>query len=175
MGDQDGPTMQSRRHFMKFAGAACSGSLLCPCHSFAQPQENAAPRRIDVHHHVTPPIWMREAREQIAATNRNLPPIADWSVQRSLDEMDRNGVRSAVASVTNPGIWFGDPAAARKLSRGCRISGASCCGSSAALRRVCNAAVAGRRGEPRRDCLQLRYPEGGWHRPDDKLRRQMAG
>ena len=104
---------------MKFAGAACSGALLCPCHSFAQPQENAAPRRIDVHHHVTPPIWMREAREQIAATNRNLPPIADWSVQRSLDEMDRNGVRSAVASVTNPGIWFGDVAAARKLSRRC--------------------------------------------------------
>jgi len=62
---------------------------------------------------------MREARDQIAATNRNLPPIADWSVQRSLDEMDRNGVRSAVVSVTNPGIWFGDAAAARKLSRGC--------------------------------------------------------
>ena len=104
---------------MKLAGAAGSSAFLCPCHSFAQPRENTLPRRIDVHHHVTPPIWMREARDQIAATNRNLPPIADWSVQRSLDEMDRNGVRSAVVSVTNPGIWFGDAAAARKLSRGC--------------------------------------------------------
>ena len=90
---------------MKLAGAAGSGALLCPCHSFAQPRENAPPRRIDVHHHVTPPVWMREARDQIAATNRNLSPIADWSVQRSLDEMDKNGVRSAVVSVTNPGIW----------------------------------------------------------------------
>ena len=104
---------------MKLAGAAGSGALLCPCHSFAQPRENAPTRRIDVHHHVTPPVWMREARDQIAATNRNLSPIADWSVQRSLDEMDKNGVRSAVVSVTNPGIWFGDAAAARKLSRGC--------------------------------------------------------
>ena len=104
---------------MKLAGAAGSGALLCPCHSSAQSQESGSPHRIDVHHHVTPPIWMREARDQIAATNRNLSPIADWSVQRSLDEMDRNGVRSAVASVTNPGIWFGNVAAARRLSRGC--------------------------------------------------------
>ena len=101
---------------------------------------------------------MREARDQIAATNRNLPPIADWSVQRSLDEMDRNGVRTAVASVTNPGIWFGDRGGrAKTVARLQRISGASCRGSSATLRRVCNAAVAGHRRQPRRDRLQLRF------------------
>jgi predicted TIM-barrel fold metal-dependent hydrolase len=110
---------QSRRGFLKFAGAAGSTALLCPCHALAQTPVATAAHRVDVHHHMTPPIWIREAREQIAATNRNLAPIADWTPQRSLDEMDRNGVASAIASVTNPGIWFGDAAAARKLARGC--------------------------------------------------------
>src|SRR5262249_25875944 len=72
-----------------------------------------------VHHHAMPPDWLREAREQIAVTNRNLSPIATWSPQVSLDEMDRNGIRGALLSVTNPGIWFGKVEPARRLARAC--------------------------------------------------------
>jgi 6-methylsalicylate decarboxylase len=102
-----------RRDFLAMAGAA---SLVGAGTASAQ---TAAVRRIDVHHHIVPPIWAREAKDAIAATNRNVANLMDWTPARSLDEMDRSGIETAIASITNPGIWFGDAAAARRLARGC--------------------------------------------------------
>lgn len=111
--------MQTRRQFAGLL-AGVSAAQLIPGPLLAQGGAGtASPRRIDVHHHAMPPIWLKEARDRIAATNRNTVVITDWSVERSLDDMDRTGVAGAVLSVTNPGIWFGDVAAARKLARGC--------------------------------------------------------
>jgi predicted TIM-barrel fold metal-dependent hydrolase len=72
-----------------------------------------APHRVDVHHHVTPPLFLSELRKQLL----DLPPMRAWTVQKSLDDMDAAGVATSIASVTNPGIWFGDAAQSRRLAR----------------------------------------------------------
>jgi 6-methylsalicylate decarboxylase len=73
----------------------------------------SSPRRIDVHHHFVPPLFERSARE------RNLlnPALERLSVARSVDEMDRNGVASAVLSIPSPGAWYGNLELAQKIAR----------------------------------------------------------
>ena len=55
------------------------------------------PHRIDVHHHIAPPKYVAEFKSEL-----QLPMIA-WSVSKSLDDMDKSGVATAVTSVTTPG------------------------------------------------------------------------
>jgi 6-methylsalicylate decarboxylase len=73
----------------------------------------SSPRRIDIHHHFVPPLFEQSARE------RNLlnPALNGHSVGRSIDEMDRNGVASAVLSIPSPGTWFGNAELARRIAR----------------------------------------------------------
>jgi 6-methylsalicylate decarboxylase len=73
----------------------------------------SSPRRIDVHHHFVPPLFEQTARE------RNLlnPALNGLSVGRSIDEMDRNGVRSAVLSIPSPGTWYGNVELAQRIAR----------------------------------------------------------
>lgn len=104
----------SRRDALRLACGCAAGALST---GFACAAD--APGAIDVHHHVSPPAWLEGAAGPIAATNRNASAITGWTPSKSLDEMDANGVASAMASVTNPGVWFGDAAKARALSRDC--------------------------------------------------------
>src|SRR6266851_4208234 len=67
--------------------------------------------RIDVHHHILPPEYM----SAIAA--RRGVPAPDWSPARSLEEIDRAGIATAVLSLVQPGVWFGDVAEGRRLAR----------------------------------------------------------
>jgi 6-methylsalicylate decarboxylase len=60
----------------------------------AQPK----PHRIDVHHHVAPPTWL----DAVKSRKMDNPPMANWSVQKSLDDMDKGGVATAVTSLTTP-------------------------------------------------------------------------
>ena len=73
------------------------------------------PERIDLHHHLCPPAYADEV-------NRIKPvfkALLDWSPQRSLEDMGRGNVGAAIVSMTTPGLWFGDDAAARRLCRIC--------------------------------------------------------
>jgi predicted TIM-barrel fold metal-dependent hydrolase len=72
----------------------------------------AAKPRIDVHHHYLAPVQ----REAFRSTNR-MGGLPDWSVQKSLDDMDKSGIQTAVVSSVQPGVWFGDNEPARKLAR----------------------------------------------------------
>jgi predicted TIM-barrel fold metal-dependent hydrolase len=70
-----------------------------------------APHRIDVHHHIVSPAFVAELRERL------LPPTLNWTPERSIEDMDRAGIATAITSVTTPGVWIGDDAQGRRLAR----------------------------------------------------------
>src|SRR5258707_3006398 len=76
---------------------------------------DANPRRIDMHHHFAPPAWVNDVRGKPLLQ----PANTRWTPEQSIEDMDRGGVAAAVVSITNPGLWFGDPAQSRRLARAC--------------------------------------------------------
>jgi 6-methylsalicylate decarboxylase len=74
---------------------------------------SASRRIIDVHHHIAPPAYLAETRQ------RQNPPVINWSVQKSIEDMDKAGVATSITSITTPGVWFGDDAQAQRLARAC--------------------------------------------------------
>ena len=107
----------SRRRFL--TGAAAAGAAALSPKSLAA---QAAPRRIDVHHHMLPPryIQMRLAAGVGAGTSG----IAQWTPQRTLAEMDKSGIAAAVLSLSQPGIKFEDIEGTRAMLRYCNEYGA---------------------------------------------------
>jgi 6-methylsalicylate decarboxylase len=73
------------------------------------------PRRIDVHHHMSPSGFIKE----IIARKTGQKPLEDWTPARAIEDMDRGGVATAITSISEPGVHFGDDAAARTLAREC--------------------------------------------------------
>jgi len=77
---------------------------------------NAAPHRIDVHHHISPPGYISELDPKGIRLSRE---TRAWSPAQSIELMDQGGVERAIGSITTPGLWFGDAVAARRLARVC--------------------------------------------------------
>ncbi len=78
------------------------------------------PHRIDIHHHFLPQRYMAEEHARIAGyTHGNMTAdrLMSWTPRQALDMMDANGIAFAIGSVSTPGPWFGDVAAARRLTR----------------------------------------------------------
>ncbi len=71
---------------------------------------------IDVHAHPIPPFY----RAALLAAGRG-PSISggfpQWSPELALEAMDACGIGAAILSVSQPGVHFGDDAAARALAR----------------------------------------------------------
>ncbi|HYL83668.1 MAG TPA: amidohydrolase family protein [Candidatus Angelobacter sp.] len=112
----------SRRDVL-FGMAALGASAAMPDFDFAaQTGSTAAPRpfRIDTHHHFSVPKLIAEA----TAKGVTQPGLQDWTPQKSLDAMDKGGVATSILSISDPGVWFGDNAAARSLARECNDSAA---------------------------------------------------
>jgi 6-methylsalicylate decarboxylase len=76
-----------------------------------------APARtiIDVHHHVYPTTFVTE----LERARQNLTAAKEWTVDKSLEDMDRAGVATAIGSITTPGVSFADDTLARRLAREC--------------------------------------------------------
>lgn len=71
--------------------------------------------RIDVHHHVIPDVY-QEAIEQVGVQIKGVDPIY-WSEESDIEVMDRNGIQTAILSVTAPGGALVDGQAAEDLVR----------------------------------------------------------
>lgn len=76
---------------------------------------NAAPRRIDVHHHFFAPEYVAALPEAVGAQ----AVARDWTPARALEDMDQGGVATSITSVTTPGVWVGDVDRSRRLARLC--------------------------------------------------------
>src|SRR3989442_12826404 len=102
-----------RRQFL--TGTAMLGArALLPWHEAEAQMSTTQPHRIDVHHHHTPPPYLA------AITARNiLGPVRDWTPEKSIADMDKAGVATAMTSITTPAMRFLDDAGARKLAREC--------------------------------------------------------
>jgi predicted TIM-barrel fold metal-dependent hydrolase len=102
----------SRRHIL--TGGAATLALAASAGFSGQVFAQAAkPHRIDVHHHITPPTWL-DAVKRIKMDN---PPMANWSIQKTLDDMDKGGVATAITSPTTPQVRGLDKAEAARVCR----------------------------------------------------------
>lgn len=68
--------------------------------------------RIDVHHHMLPPFYM-DLRAKLA----NPGPMPSWSPERTLEDMEKSGVATAMMSLAVSGVAFDAGEAGRSLAR----------------------------------------------------------
>jgi predicted TIM-barrel fold metal-dependent hydrolase len=74
------------------------------------------PYRIDTHHHIMPPEYVKAARE-LGVIEGGGVEFPAWSVESALAFMDQAGIATAITSVSAPGVHFGDDQKARGLAR----------------------------------------------------------
>jgi predicted TIM-barrel fold metal-dependent hydrolase len=68
---------------------------------------------IDVHHHITPPTWL----EVVKKAKLDNPPMANWSPEKSLEDMGKGGIATAMTSPTTPQLGFLPAADAARIAR----------------------------------------------------------
>jgi predicted TIM-barrel fold metal-dependent hydrolase len=86
--------------------------------------DNPEPGFVDVHAHFIPAEYRRALIAAGHSRPDGMPALPGWSREGALALMDRLGVRTALLSISSPGVHFGDDAAARALARGVNESGA---------------------------------------------------
>lgn len=109
-----------RRSFLKLASICglffSSNSVLAGI--FSHRNIRSQPDRIDIHHHILPSVYT-SALAKIGITSAGGVPFPNWNVQKSLDVMDRNGIATAITSISAPGIYFGDIDFSKYLAKQC--------------------------------------------------------
>ena len=78
----------------------------------------SAPVKIDVHHHIAPPEY-RSALAARGVESVGGRPIPAWDLEETLAFMERQGMETAMLSVSAPGVFIGDLPLARELARSC--------------------------------------------------------
>ncbi|MGW1343955.1 amidohydrolase family protein [Kribbella sp. NPDC002412] len=71
----------------------------------------------DLHAHFLLPEYVAAAERAGHLRPDGMPGWPEWSVRRHLEVMDRNGIDTALLSVSSPGVHFGDDFRARVLAR----------------------------------------------------------
>jgi predicted TIM-barrel fold metal-dependent hydrolase len=84
----------SRRRFLQLLAIAGAGSML-PVEALRSQAPAGTRGRIDVHHHLLPPFYVRARQSEIPDSGRALPA---WSPETSLEAMDRSGIATAIVS-----------------------------------------------------------------------------
>src|SRR6266851_9890676 len=88
----------SRRKFLKALAMAGAGALLPGRGIFAQaisPSVRPLAGRIDMHHHIFPPFYVKAMEEQTRASGFTLRP---WTPATSIDMMDKHGIATGFFS-----------------------------------------------------------------------------
>lgn len=80
--------------------------------------KNKQPYRIDVHHHILPSVYI-DALASIGQSTSGGVKFPAWSLEAALALIDRQGIATAITSISSPGIYFGDLAFTRDLARRC--------------------------------------------------------
>jgi len=73
--------------------------------------------QIDVHAHYLPPPYRAALLAAGHEQPDGFPQVPAWSVEEHVDAMDRLGIATSLLSISSPGVYFGDAAAARDLAR----------------------------------------------------------
>lgn len=79
-------------------------------------------RRVDVHHHFYPPKYL-EAMKRVAGREGGgaaFPGVSQWTTARTIEEMDKHGVKTAILSLSPPGPRMLDRDGNCKLARICQ-------------------------------------------------------
>jgi 6-methylsalicylate decarboxylase len=105
----------SRRNFVAGGIAALGLGAAAGTGASTKAAAQAKPQRIDIHHHVSPPAWV----EALKKAKLDTPPVTNWTIQRSLDDMEKAGVATAIASLQTPAIDFLGPQEAAAVARAC--------------------------------------------------------
>jgi predicted TIM-barrel fold metal-dependent hydrolase len=103
-----------------FLGGLAATALAPAMPAAAQAPPPERPFRIDTHHHLSSPGFIAE----ISGRRTGQTPLMRWTVQRSLEDMDKGGVATSILSISEPGVFFGNFDAARALARECNDFGA---------------------------------------------------
>jgi predicted TIM-barrel fold metal-dependent hydrolase len=100
------PANRARRNFLA-GGAAALGLGTLPVAGRMTPAaaQTPAKTRIDVHHHFVPQFHVDA---MMAPGRRAGPPPPKWSPATSLEDMDQSGIATAILSVVQPGVWYGN-------------------------------------------------------------------
>jgi predicted TIM-barrel fold metal-dependent hydrolase len=101
-----------RRSFLTGLLAVGAAGALPGCASTLD-SAPATAGRIDTHHHFFSPTYVKALDEKGLAP----PIIKNWSIEKTLADMDQAGVATAILSVTTPQVSFVDAPAAARLAR----------------------------------------------------------
>jgi 6-methylsalicylate decarboxylase len=105
----------SRRAVLKQVVSLGAGAALSLRPLFAEMprvDSNTQRGRIDVHHHMLPPFYM-DLRRAVPDVGK----MPAWSVSKSLEDMEKNGVSTAMLSLAVSGVTFDAGEAGRSLAR----------------------------------------------------------
>lgn len=104
--------LPERRGFLSGLLAVGASAVLPGC-AASNDAAQALKNRIDIHHHLFSPAYVAE----LAKANQAPPIVRNWSLAKTLDDMDKAGVATAILSVTTPQVGFADGEGARRIAR----------------------------------------------------------
>ena len=111
-----------RREFLSGLAAAGAVALVPDVLRGAQARPPAAAparRVIDTHYHYASPKYS----EVLRPMGTGQTGIIEWNLAKAVEEMDKWGVATSMASISEPGVHFGDDMKARALARDCNEFG----------------------------------------------------
>jgi predicted TIM-barrel fold metal-dependent hydrolase len=116
----------SRRAVVGMLAADGASVALGARRSLAQVPAAGKDGIIDTHHHIYPPRFTTANLKRLMEDSNALPASAytGWSPKLAIEQMDKANVRTAVVSITSPGVWLGEGEEGRIWARDCNEFGA---------------------------------------------------